>query len=66
MKIEEERREGLLKASDHTVVVEENLQEIGGMGGTAFPAVVEQSTPFNESDNGGARKKHKALEGSRR
>ena len=30
LKTEEERQEGLLKASDHTVTAEENLQRHGG------------------------------------
>lgn len=34
---EEERGEGLLKASAHTVTAEENLQKHGGIDGTAFP-----------------------------
>lgn len=64
--MEEERRDALFKASDRTVAAEENLQELGGMDGTASTAVVEKSAPLTESDNSGARKKHKALKGSRR
>ncbi|KAL9124516.1 MAG: hypothetical protein Q9217_006161 [Psora testacea] len=66
LKMEEERREVLLKDSNHTVAAEENMQELGGKDGIASPAMIEQSDPLNESDNGGARKKHKTLKGSRR
>ena len=37
LKTGEERREGLLKASDHTVTAEENLQKHEGIYGTASP-----------------------------
>lgn len=66
LKMEEERYEALIKASEHTIAAKENLQEIRGMDGIASPAMVETSVPLTESDNGGARKNPKALKGSRR
>jgi len=64
--IEEERREDLLKASDHSVIAEENAQNPAGMDGIASSTMVEQGTPLNESDNGEIWKKHKTLKGSQR
>lgn len=66
---EEEFREALLSASNHTVAAGENQQELGRMNMTASSTVEEQSTPFIGSDNGGdhrSRKKQKALKGLRR
>ncbi len=66
LKMEEERREALLKAPNHTVAAEEDLQEPGANDEITSPAMIEESAPLNESDKGGARKKHKTLKGSRR
>ena len=66
LKIEEERQGSLLKASNDTVAAEKNPQELGEKDGIASPAMVEHSSPLDGSDNGGARKKHKKLKGSRR
>ena len=66
LKMEEERREALLKASNHTVAAEEDLQEYGAKDEITSPAMIEESAPLNESDKGGARKKRKTLKGSQR
>lgn len=56
---EEEYREALLSASNHTVAAKLNPQELGTMDVTASLAVEKPSSPIIDSEKGGRHRSRK-------